>query len=229
MTEPEPECPRCEGFGWVEVEGGRRARCSCVLDRLRAERAEAIRLMIPAAYRHCCRASWIGGWPLDSAADKWLPASGSWVGPWAVILLGPKGTGKTHIATALFRRVLEAELELSGLWMDAEEALAMTKAEIGAAGRSGLSIAERLARVGLLLYDDVGRMRASTSRGEASYGVEMIRSTLHRRHLHRLPTIITSNAADLSEFSKVDPALASRLADETLVYELHGPDRRINR
>lgn len=70
----------------------------------------------------------------------------------------------------------------------------------------------------LLVLDDVGAHRTTDWSAEALYAV------VNRRYEQMLPTVITSNVADLR--AELGERIASRLAQNLVVVTLDGPDRR---
>lgn len=212
-----PACSLCDDFGFVE-EGGYCSPCRCRLERERRARHALAEQAIGARFRHCDRSTWRGAWPLDAEADAWPAMQGR--DPWALVLLGAPGVGKTHVATAIFRELLDRSPREAPLWITSEDASEAVRGEIGAEMPAHRRMIRRLFDADLLLFDDVGRERATP------HSLELVRKVLHRRHLEMSPTIVTSNASSLDAFNVFDPALTSRLKEGTLVYLLEGEDQR---
>lgn len=214
-ADPIATCPRCEGTGWRFV-GGTPEPCRCRLDAERLAHIARAEGSIAARFRACSRSTWRGDWPLDAAANEWAASAGS--DPWAVLLLGQPGIGKTHVATALYRELVARLAPPHALWITAEDASEAARREIGQ--DTGRRVLQRLLESDLLLLDDVGRERAT------EFSLELVRRVLHYRHREQLPTIVTANALALEDFDVFDPALTSRLREGTLVYALEGEDQR---
>jgi DNA replication protein DnaC len=197
------DCEECGGSGWLSLEDGRARRCRCLEARIRNQRLSKLDAEIPERYRKCSIESWQGTWPI-AEVETWNPTKGQ--DPWALVLYGPPGTGKTHSATAAYRYLMARYENLLGVWLSTDEAIERTKGEFG--GKSVTK--ETLLSCDLLLLDDVGRAQGTP------YVLELIRSVLYQRHLHQLPTILTSNATKLSDFDAIDPALSDRLREGTI-------------
>lgn len=213
------DCTLCEGRGWTFCEERGAAPCPCQESARNAARIALAEASITGRYRECSRSSWDPArspWPIDADADSWpaIPEHD----PWALVLLGSKGVGKTHVATARYRELVAARPRRSALWISQDEVVALAHAEIRRE-RSG-SIERELAEVELLLLDDVGRSRAT------AHSIELIRAALYLRHARQLPTIITSNATSLDDFDAFDPALSSRLHEGTMAFVVGGADQR---
>lgn len=191
-------CPDCGGAGWIFGED-RARRCDCLKRQIRAERQKKFDAEIPPRFRSCSREGWKGTWPLTLPLT-WVPTPGK--SPWAVVVWGPPGTGKTHAATALYRELLARFEHLAGMWLSTEEMVSRVKGDFGGDAVTKRNIEE----VDLLLLDDVGRSR------ESAFTLELVRSILYRRHLNQMPTIVTCNAAKLSDFDVIDPTLSDRLS-----------------
>lgn len=71
---------------------------------------------------------------------------------------------------------------------------------------------------GLLVLDDVGANRAS------DWWLESLHAVVDHRWSHELPTLVTSNVADLR--GELGERIASRLAQRLVLVTLTGPDRR---
>jgi len=189
-------------------------------DRVKREGAEAAAVLlaeVPRRYRHCNRWTWKGDWP--SAVDAWQPAPGA--DPWALLLLGDPGVGKTHVATTLYLK-LGAGFRRRR-WVSVEDLVRSEQRAIAGRqsgdnrGEGGLDSALDCE---LLLLDDVGSGRGT------EWATALVASVLYHRHEHMAPTIITSNAKCAEDFAVFDHRISSRLREGTLRVLLEGPDRR---
>lgn len=158
-------------------------------------------------------------------------------------LFGPTGVGKSGIAAALAREVLERELVAGAVvFVDARTLIRRLKAAMGDDARQAdaLGRVETYERAGLLVLDDLG----------AEYGTAYTRTTLEGLYAARLdagrPTIITSNLPiamtrqerekpaserryrqTLGEFLE-DDRMVSRIAGNAEIVELLGDDQRLS-
>jgi len=185
-----------------------RERLSAELQR-RADNIQAhlaSRCGVPKRYLGCSQETWDGRFPVALA---------SWNGdPDTVLLIGPTGTGKTHLAIATLRSwVLRGQ---DGLYLSMVPALTLLKSDLER-GRELLAV---WAAQPLLVFDDFGREQRT------DYAVDMIRYLVESRYNAMLPTIVTTNLSD-NDLAKYDSPLASRLASG-LVLKTTGRDRRIH-
>ena len=143
---------------------------------------------------------------------------------------GPSGTGKTHMATAVFRELLASAVCLarsddmygtvSAAWLSVPELLMELRGTFGDnAAKTEGQILAKYSRVRLLLLDDLGAEKASDWTGQSVYAL------LSKRLNYLQPTIVTSNLT-LTELNETVPRLASRLGGMTYV-ALKGDDRRL--
>lgn len=154
-----------------------------------------------------------------------LPAQAEgWTGdPWCVTILGPAGTGKTWIAVRMLMKLWNAADGGGrvGKWaarprfFDVSTAIEAIKSEFGTDDNGKTLEAMMVSR--LLVLDDLGAQR------ETDFTKDQVSVVLRSRYNDMLPTIITSNAANLGELG--DQRIASRLSDG-LVITLNGKDRR---
>jgi DNA replication protein DnaC len=162
----------------------------------------------------------------------------------SLVLIGPPGRGKTHLAAGIVRTIVEGQtlrwqealerpasdaLPLPPLWpawVNVPDALARLRLELGAPveDREEHRRLLRLSRYGgLVVLDDLGRERMSDWTAEVVYAV------LNGRYEIRAATVVTTNVPlrDLAQ-SPYWPAI-SRLAEDGEIIEVDGPDRRIHK
>jgi len=197
-------CAACAGEGYVLREGKMHA-CICS-----AERRIAARL--PKRY-HLAKLTDFSAKTVNTIT-AWLaqPSEG-------LFITGLPGTGKTHLAAAIVRRVIE-----SGRSNLLFERCADFYLRVRDCYREGMgSEAAELSRLdspSLLVLDDLGA--GSLSDFERRCTLEV----LDRRINQTRPTVVTSNWT-LGKISEaMDDRIASRLAPFQLV-ALEGPDRRV--
>ena len=145
-----PTCSECRGSGFrlaVDDDGVTHATtCGCLAPQLERRRARDAR--IPRRYDHCTIQSFECHDPSQRAA---LEAAQSWLARWpevshGLLFHGPPGAGKTHLAIALGRALIDkaavrvlfheqredlsvANLIASGLFGDGAAAAVLTGAE----------------------------------------------------------------------------------------------------
>jgi len=216
----------------AEAEKQRRDReaAEAIIANRQAD-VDAVRANLPAALARCgVPAHWRGA-SLGECVDlpgKLVEAARQWAeSPFGIVLLyGPPGAGKSYLAVAMLRAVLESGTlpPASCRYIAEREFLDELKAGFDPDAKP---ISPRLLppdhprRVGLLLYDDMGAARQTDwSRGEVAALIE-------HRHADGLPTIITSNL-DLPELSKaIDGRISSRIAEYGQVWQFPSRDLRI--
>lgn len=187
-----------------ELEARREAREH--RDRLTSEAVSRFAERVPARHRR---------------AGHLHPDVLAWAGrltepePPNLALVGPVGVGKSwqvwHAALCAVQEGLLGRVEM----VTAESfAARITPGE----GRAHLTERQRMAEARLLVLDDVGANRASAWFKESLYAV------VSPRYDAMLPTVVTSNLADLA--SVLGDRVASRLAHNLVTVVLDGPDRR---
>ena len=144
-----------------------------------------------------------------------------------VVLVGPTGTGKTHLLTAAARS-LSGELGRAG----ERRIVLVSELHLRELARScwrrGRGLDERVRRLiagdvrTALVYDDLG------AASDDERFVAEIRDLLALRHASQFRTLVAlSTNLDLSEIeNRYGPRLASRLFESALAYPLEGDDRR---
>lgn len=141
-----------------------------------------------------------------------------------LVVNGSIGTGKTHQAYGALRRIAEAG-------PDRFEMLAVTAPDLYARLRPGGSEKgseyelKRLAKVPLLLIDDLGTEKLSEFTEEATYRI------VNERYNACLPLLITTNHLVRADngpdlVTRLGDRLASRVAQDAHIVTLTGPDLR---
>jgi len=135
-------------------------------------------------------------------------------------LCGPGGTGKTHLAVAITRCLIE-NLK-NPLFVSVPELLLGIRACF--IDRSGISEKETInkyADAHVLILDDLGAEKTT------DYVLQVFYIILDRRYRENRVTIITSNLEIKDLAKKLNSRIASRIAGLCEVVEFVGRDRRI--
>jgi DNA replication protein DnaC len=200
----EQSCPNCKD-GWV-LRSGKAFPCECQIS-LRSAR------VIPKLYQNArlgdCKAATIARLGKCFANTSSL----------GVVISGPTGVGKTYLAAAITRALIEAQQpvifrEVSRIYSELRACMKRDESEE--------NILAPYVNVRWLVLDDFGS--GALTDFERRYALDL----LNRRANTRLRTIVTTNC-ELQEIAdKLDERIASRLsAFEQIVAT--GEDRRAQR
>jgi DNA replication protein DnaC len=191
-------CSICNGSGWKIVERGGISgaqKCEC-LEAGRAQRNEE-RANIPPLYR---QASFDNFKPGDNPGSRpklgsAIVAARGYVREYpgvpkpGLLFLGPPGTGKTHLAVASLRGLIERGFE--GIFFDFQELLTrIHKGYDKASGSSDKEAYQTVLDAEILVLDDVGAHRVN------DWVEDTVTSIITHRCNTRKATIVTSNLRD---------------------------------
>lgn len=214
----EDACPMCGGARFVRATENPfdpqfGIPVPCVACAPAADPAERLaRAHIPAI---------AADWRFETFRSKENPVAAravyEWDGRSSLVVSGPTGTGKSHLAVAALRREIE-EREGVGRFIYAKDVLEETRRRFDA--REGLESSqayiERLVAWPLLVLDDLGVGKPS------EWVVEEMTSLIDARARAGHVTLITTNLADPEAFVQHYTVEGNRLAAERLASRL-GP------
>jgi len=247
------DCVMCRGTGWKlvarkeEPPGNVAVPCECGME----ERAEKVmeRARIPKRYEHCDFESFstdIGAPQQQQSLKKAklqvegflrdYPASEQ-----GLLLAGPSGVGKTHLAVAALKELIRRGHE--GLFCDYRELLKEIQASYNAASESTeMGILEPIRTAEILILDDLGASKPS------DWVRDIVGIVLNARYNEKRTTIITTNYVDNPESEgettrlpngklvsaikedsleqRIGSRMRSRLFEMCRTVELYAPDFR---
>jgi DNA replication protein DnaC len=189
-------CAVCDDTGWqpIEERGVRRVvRCDCWRQRVGQSRlADA---NIPRRYQHCTLDNFLAyNESLERAVAKarrlaeTFPAAG--VG---LFLEGQPGVGKTHLAVAVLRHVIESTAA-RGLFYDTRELLRLIRSTYDPSIRTTeIEVVRPVLTADLLVLDDLGAEKTS------EWVDETMNLIVNTRYSERRLTLFTSNYPDIPD------------------------------
>jgi len=209
-TMPLENCQFCQGTGWKLVarpDGPGKFAVAC--DCSTGERATLVmdRARIPKRYEHCDFESFstdVGQTPQHAQSLKRAkmdtqgfvreyPGSSEK----GLLLMGPSGVGKTHLAVAALKELLRRGHQ--GMFCDYRELLKEIQASYNPQSESTeMKILEPIRNTEILVLDDLGASKPS------AWVLDIIGLVLNARYNERRVTILTTNYFD--ELPATEPA-----------------------
>ncbi|MFN8006465.1 MAG: ATP-binding protein [Terriglobia bacterium] len=187
------ECQICGGTGWRYLEDAEPqgvVPCACVQQRKLERLIELAHL--PARYEHC---SFENFNPITERLKLVKAAALKFVEEYPLVdcgllILGPCGVGKTHLAVSILREIIQ-KVGARGLFCDFRELLKRIQNSYNPVSQSSeLEILEPVLNSDLLVLDDLGAERPT------EWVRETVSYIINSRYNRRLTTIITTNFDD---------------------------------
>lgn len=134
-----------------------------------------------------------------------------------LLLLGPKGLGKTHLGTSIIR-------EVGGTFTSSEEMIFKFEAAMDySSDISRLSLMNFYSSTKMLVIDEIGR---SNQQQKESYCLNLI---LRKRYENLLPTVLISNLKKEDLMKSLGEAVVDRLIETCEAVEFVGESYRIEK
>jgi len=202
-----PVCPRCFGTGMEVVSGEGARRCDCQTTDHQDRLFQSAR--IPARYQHCTLANydagnsesmWIAKREAQIVLDDFLVIDGR-----GLLLVGPVGVGKTHLAVAILRELIE-RYQVPGLFYQFGALLRRIQDSYNPISQSSeLAVLQPVFEANILILDELG----------ASKPTDWVRDTMmqiiNNRYNEKRLTIFTTNYSDSRKNEKEGEILEDRI------------------
>ena len=236
------DCERCDGTGFlVEDDGVASVARPCGCRRRPPTPADVVAAGLPRRYLHCTLDNYRP--QNEGLQQRALSVARAFVEDYpavgrGILFTGDCGTGKTHLAAAILRRLM-LEQGVSGLFVDAQDLLKRIQ---GSWSRSGEGESESRVtgpalEAEILVLDDLGASRST------AWAEETLGHLLSVRYNEDRITLVTTNCLALEMDDdpqareqlpanrvllgdRVPERVLSRLHEMCRVVQIEGPDHR---
>ncbi len=207
-TPPSSECPHCFGSGMEVVSGEGARRCRCQSPDNRDRLLQSAR--IPPRYQHCTiqgyeaandeLSKWAAKMEAQIIIDDYLSLAGR-----GLLLTGPVGVGKTHLAVAILRELI-SRYQARGLFYQFGALLRQIQDSYNPVSQnSELTVLAPVFEAEVLVLDELG----------ASKPTDWVRDTMmqiiNNRYNEKRLTIFTTNYSDSRKNEKEGEILEDRI------------------
>ena len=223
-------CPLCDDTGWKPIDdhGVRRVvRCDCWRERIVHDRLGDAN--IPKRYLHCTFENFTAyNESLEQAVAKARHVADSFPASRGLLFEGQPGVGKTHLAVAVLKQVIETA-GVRGLFYDTRDLLRIIRSTYDPSIRTTeLEILRPVMTADLLVLDDLGAEKTS------EWVEETMNLIVNTRYNERRLTVFTSNYQDFPEelaepnslIFRIGHRMRSRLHEMCEFLQMDGADYR---
>ncbi|MBM3771912.1 MAG: DNA replication protein DnaC [Acidimicrobiia bacterium] len=224
-------CALCDDTGWrpIERDGVRSVvRCGCWRESLGRQRLDAAN--IPKRYQHCS----IGNFKAyNESIERAVAQARKLVDEFPAVgrglfLEGQPGVGKTHLAVAVLREVMQSK-GARGLFYDTRDLLRVIRGTYNESTHTTeLDVLRPVMTADLLVLDDLGAEKTS------EWVEETMNLIVNTRYNERRPTLFTSNYEDIPDDTdpnsllfRIGYRMRSRLHEMCEFIVLDGADYRM--
>ena len=193
-------CAICGGLGLVRVmsANGRWVSRACECQQMEREQRRLTASRIPERYRHCSLDTFETSFPgADGSLERALTTARRFVDEYPVdtagkglLFVGTMGTGKTHLAVGVLRRLVR-EKGVRGLFCDYRELLKNIQNSYNPqVATTELELLKPVFSADVLVLDDLGAQRPN------EWVWDTVALLLNARYNDKQTTIITTNYPD---------------------------------
>jgi DNA replication protein DnaC len=210
-TTPDEVCPKCRGAGWMRWDVdfghpnfGREVMCECLSHRVdERDRQNAFKNSNLEALQHLTFESFDPAVPGVRRAYDAARAFSSEPRGW-LVLYGPFGAGKTHLAASVAHSLVERR---SVIFQVVPDLLGSIRSAFDPQSDvSAHRLLEMVKNVNVLILDDLGE------ENETPWVREQLYVIFNHRYTYRMPTVVTTNKSP----DKIDDRIWSRMFDRQL-------------